>query len=130
MADKWIQLQSADGTDNLFPVGKMDLLWTNSNPTATFAGQTIPLDLSKYILLYIVCRRTTGSDTLHINGIIKKGESGQVIGNYNGWAYREISSSNDAGIKFGSGVKGTSSFTTDNTYAIPLYIYGICGKED
>lgn len=46
--DKWIQLQSSDGVDNLFPVGKMDLLWTNATPNTNFGEQYINLDTTGY----------------------------------------------------------------------------------
>ena len=54
MADKWIQLMSEDGTDNLFPTSKMDLLWINASPNSSFASQNIPLVLSTYSLVYII----------------------------------------------------------------------------
>ena len=47
------QLQDADG-NNIYPIGyaqggmKMDLLWTNPNPTSNYGANTVSVDLSEY----------------------------------------------------------------------------------
>ena len=56
MADKYIQLQSADGTDNLFPITMSDenLLWTNGSPKVaiTFASITLaPPRVPRYLII-------------------------------------------------------------------------------
>jgi len=56
--NKIVQLQNPNG-DNIYPIGyaqggtKMDLLWTNPNPTSAFNPQTVSLDLSEYDLILI-----------------------------------------------------------------------------
>ena len=44
------------------------VLWTNPNPNADFAGQNIPLDLSKYDAVEIYCTDTLSGFTKGIKG--------------------------------------------------------------
>ena len=43
--------------------GSVSLLWTNSNPTATFAAQTVTVDLSGYTAVLIKTLNDRGSNT-------------------------------------------------------------------
>ena len=58
MANIIQQFKNANG-DNVFPLAyaqggcKMDLLWTNPNPTSAMAALTINIDLTEYDLLLI-----------------------------------------------------------------------------
>lgn len=128
MADKWIQLMSEDGTDNLFPTSRLELLWTNSSPTSSFAAQTISLDLSDYA--YVVIKM--GVDTANLDHVCN------FIALIDGGATRcEFSSRvimfrdatvTTSGVSFGvnatvSSYNGTVNNT--NTNSIPLYIYGV-----
>ena len=56
MADKWVQLMSENGEDNLYPTSKMEFLWTNASPSSSFGGQTVALDLSSYSFVYLISR--------------------------------------------------------------------------
>lgn len=58
MADKWIQLQSSDGVDNLFSTSKPDLRYTNASPSSGMGGN-VEIDLDcprepKYLLVEVV----------------------------------------------------------------------------
>ena len=127
MADKWIQLMSEDGTDNLFPTSKMDLLWTNASPNSSFDSQTVALDLSGYKFVGIVIK-------FYID---KNGYSFTIIPvpvtNYSAISvtsdtdtdvrYRMVTTTSN-GVSFGVG-RNTGDTTTNNGRAIPQKIYGI-----
>lgn len=115
MADKWIQLMSEDGTDNLFPVSKMDLLWTNSSPSSAFVDQTVSIDLSDYSYILIVSQATNGITNYH-SDIVSVNGTKQTFGSYYGGYYRFATPTN-AGITF--------EFVTNNGYTIPYQVYGI-----
>lgn len=123
MADKWIQLMSEDGTDNLFPVGKMDLLWTNSAPASVFASQTINIDFTDYDTILVLCRVASADGNSSWN-IMKKGYDCTLVAfDYNFTPITRLSNSfNDSSITFGQGYRSGSA-STDT--CIPLYIYGI-----
>lgn len=117
MANKWIQLMSADGTDNLFPVGKIDLLWTNSAPTSSFSAQTIPLDLSGYDLILITSENSVSFAENNVGSkrqITYSSTSGQI-------RHRDFTVAT-TGITFDAGYGGSS---TDNSNCRPYKIYGI-----
>lgn len=127
MANKWIQLMSADGTDNLFPVGKMDLLWTNSAPTSSFSSQTIPIDTTPYKFLVIILAFSTSTDSESVYWMINNATYNLYWGaNRN---YRRRVTKTDSGIEFEAcqyfGTYANSTTTTSNTNLIPIEIYGI-----
>lgn len=129
MADKWIQLMSEDGADNLFPTSKLGLLWENASPTSGFSAQTVSLNLVGYSYVLVVFKRTTGSDyystsicsvgehSIGVAGPIDTGSSSTMT------RYFSVSTS---GVSFLTGVSALpSSGTQQSTYCIPLKIYGI-----
>lgn len=98
------------------------LLWTNSNPTAEFAPQTVSLDLSNYIGVIIECLSKTNEQNLTSRVYIKKGET--LIGGCNTDTYpnvRLITAINDEGVSFGI----ARDTNTHNNYTIPYKIYGV-----
>ena len=104
------------------------LLWTNPNPSAaTFAAQTVPIDLSEYYGVYIVFAPAAGVTSRTVN-IAMKGIGGTLFGSNAGrLRIREISAVTDSGVTFAAGV-GISSYgttETNNAVCFPLYIYGI-----
>ena len=130
MADKWVQLQSEDGLDNLFPTSKMDLLWTNASPSADFSEQTIQLDLSNYTKLLIEIS-ISKTESLRCATIVQVGmaaSQGTVCGpSADGSVIsREITSITSSSISFGKGayVNGSTVART-NKSGIPIKIYGI-----
>lgn len=129
MADKWIQLQSSNGEDNLFPTTKMDLLWTNSSPNSSFASQTLALDLSGYKIIYILFRRIQNEVAYFMDaGIVDilnaSTDEKFINSNVTGGSivlmrwWRPMTT----GIWFAD---ATRNGTTSNTDFIPYQIYGI-----
>lgn len=124
-------IKKVEGADTFFPFSsKAKLLWTNSNPSATFTPQTVNIDLTNYESILVEVKSSTSSDNLtSCIGYIKKG----TISGYIGVA-RPISSTNaasgtrlvtsvsDTGVTFGDFKYGT---TSDNTIGIPTKIYGL-----
>lgn len=109
------------------PVEPMEpvLLWTNSNPGATFAAQTVSLDLTEYAGVIIEFNRSGSSDaqTFANRSFIKKGETGLGGGNTASTtsASRNVSCSN-TGVTFEGGYSGTEA---NNNAVIPTKIYGV-----
>ena len=115
-----------------FESKKMELIWENDSPTSAFPEQTISIDLSGYYAIMIIgdgCviskdhTKTTGASPLYPIGY-----SGQWLSsiNYSGAAeggIRVISVGKN-GITF-SEAYTSNSFVLDDTYGIPLKIYGI-----
>ena len=127
MADKWIQLMSEDGTDNLFPVTKMDLLWTNASPTTAFTPQTVSLDLSDYRLIGIEFNYYKGTVDFVVTCFMQKhGFKEMCIGSALGKpAYRGATVTN-SGVTFTEGNTGNgSTYSTNNDVQIPYKIYGV-----
>lgn len=130
MADKYIQLQSADGVDNLFPIGILDLLWENSSPTSNFSAQTILNgQISDYNFFLIEFKGSTGATSNHLFQVVAKTSSTQrLISAYDYILVRVINSITNNGIAFSNGAQiipyGTVN-TADNKYVIPLAVYGI-----
>ena len=127
MADKWIQLMSEDGTNNLFPTSKMDLLWENVSPSSTFDAQTIALDLNGYAAVVIVlCFNTSAINSISYTKvpITASGVSVSCFSDTDTHARFRMVSTTNTGITFGG---GRHSNGTDNNSgrAIPYKIYGI-----
>ena len=128
MADKWIQLQSADGIDNLFPIGKVDLLWTNSSPSSGFTNQTVELDLSSYRFVYGLVAVVNSASTLLYPLLLKVGAGSQYcfVSEGNARSYRTFRPTT-TGIVISSASTANfgNSVGTNNNYCIPEYFYGI-----
>ena len=113
-----------------------ELLWTNPNPLATFAAQTISLDLSKYDLIeiHVYCSVQSGRQKL-VSQSIEIGVPGAFIGvSVLGTAtdtttlIQRMYSSSTTGVTF---AEGTYRAITANTLSnaadvyVPYTIYGI-----
>lgn len=111
----------------------MELLWTNPNPNAAFAIQTISIDLSEY--KYVVINATYGGNGLlndYFVGnktIIEVGTTGTITGVYHsvdgGASTVRKAIVNTSGIQFGIGKFYNGSNQQSNNYAVPLNIWGI-----
>ena len=104
------------------------LLWTNSSPTSSFAGQTLSdVDLSNYDMIEILYNDATDVEKIHSTGLLPK-VRGVLVSNFNGAMWDRNYSINNNTIIFGNGHKYStysSSTTTDNNGAvIPIYIIG------
>ena len=133
--DKWIQLQSADGLNNLYPVGKMDLLWANASPSSQFTPQTLPLDISSYKLLCIVSTITITGTVPYLHTSIIQNETGKRLlsATYDIFYDRYIElTANSIDISAGHyrSSYAAASPSTNNGVLVPLYIYGIKSTID
>lgn len=116
MADKWIQLQSADGLDNLFPVLRLDLLWTNASAGARWSSQAVTLDSTGYRLLLVCCINNMNSIDYPVPFLIGKDEIhyGMAINGYGRGCYASNSK-----------VTFVDANTTATDRCIPYKIYGV-----
>lgn len=128
---------AANALSNLGGIG-VDLLWTNSSPTSSFAAQTLSLDLSGYqaIIVESVVDTTYLADAI-VSLFCKIGTSGYMNSIYDvdgsGYtsAYLRKFTVSATGVTFKAGVyKYSNSSTTGTTYNpanVPVRIYGIKG---
>lgn len=104
-----------------------NLLWANEDPTASFTGQTISLNLSQYNIIKIVVRATT-DDT--INGAVCEiAVDGarytllvQNVTTGTRYSYNRGATADNSGVVFTGGYRGA---TSGNGYCIPIAIYGV-----
>ena len=104
-----------------------DLLWTNASPTSSFASQTVALDLSDYLFVYLVTRLSQ-SRTEQQFGLYKVGGGATYLyGNEGNARFYRLITASSTGVTIGDCSFGTynSSVSTSNGYGIPLNIYGI-----
>ena len=115
-------------------VGAMSvtLLWTNSSPTSNFAEQTIEVDATAYDLYLIVFWRSNTDSSNRICSVIMPKGYGSLVQNIDAsrFVYRTVTvSTNPVGFNFASGFKintyAATSAATDNSFMIPIFIYGI-----
>lgn len=110
----------------------MRLLWTNSDTASAFDAQTIALDLSEYDAVYVFFYQVTSQSNIRSQGFALKGVQTTIRhltnSGVNIMGVSRTVTPSDTGVTFGAGitfVQGTSGTTTNNTYQIPVYIYGI-----
>ena len=130
MADKWIQLMSEDGTDNLFPTSKMDLLWTNASPSSSFAEQTISIDLSSYSAVVVETVHDEDGAPYGFNFICEKNRQTTLTTFSMRVTFRvrrRGCTVTDAGISFLDAYDSASWENNSklNNVAVPFKIYGI-----
>lgn len=103
-----------------------DLLWTNSDPTANFAAQTVSLDLSAYDAVLIIYLANLNRNAQYSRICLKNGYSNVLLGVISASSDIRTRTANvtDSGVDFGAGYTGTSSANSSN---IPYLIYGIKG---
>lgn len=109
---------------------QVDKLWENSNPAAAFAAQKIPLDLSAYDAVYVVCALQSTYSQRKCE-LIMKGNIGSVqVFNYDGripGSVRRATVSPD-GVTFTEGYYynwSTTAYDVNNQGATPIAIYGV-----
>ena len=125
-------------TQLIAPSVKIDKLWTNSSPDATFAAQTINLDLNEYDKVEIVYRGHgwdgTAEITANMHTVISVGgvgilnNSGMSTSNsYYTYAKTRKATVNTSGVAFSTGYVSriTGEPGQDNNACIPQEIYGI-----
>lgn len=107
----------------------MRLLWTNPDPSADFAEQTISLDLSDYDAVWVAMGAT---DNYYCDGIVLIGTTYSFRIASNSGANARIlfrpATANATGVAFGDCTRftqGTSGTTVVTNAMKPKYIYGI-----
>ena len=118
----WAQVPGGGGG------GGWTSLWTNSSPSASFAAQTIPLDLSGYSVIAIACKQqdSTAIDmAIPCLGFV--GNTLQCcipnIGSTQ-YFYKRTATIASTGVTFSTGYRNTNG-TTGTNYCIPVAIYGV-----
>lgn len=113
--------------DNVFDTGNVSgiaLLWENASPTSAFAAQTVAIDLSGFMGVFIHFKNQSGGSVYNSTGFIGKGEDFTLI-------YVPTTASSAVVTRKGTvDENGVNFLTTSNettTYDIPLKIYGIKG---
>lgn len=103
-------------------------LWENDDPAATFAAQTVSLDLSNYDGISILYRNQTDG-AYHLNtGHIPKGTQGVLwYGYQSGNHVHRGFTANAGGVTFNA--CQYSGGSNDNKFCIPLIIYGVKGIQ-
>ena len=130
MADKYIQLQSADGVDNLYPLTGWDLLWENSAPTSSFSAQTISnLDFTPYAFYGVEYAQSYSGSALarRMVAINKVGCGGLLSQALSNNAYRAFDGTTTS-VAFESANRVSTyggTLTTYNSDLIPTRIFGI-----
>lgn len=118
---------------NVLDTATIELLWTNSNPDANFAPQTISLDFSKYTHVLVVARYLAASDSHYgtatkTSSIVPINERGILLQPLWYSTVRSFKASNSS-IEFGNAATyatyGSSSLSVRNESCIPYKIYGI-----
>lgn len=105
-------------------MSKWELLWTNASPTASFAAQTVGIDLSGYDAVVIVVdadRRHTFPCFVGFQYDLSYLPSG-----YNAASFGRLATVSSVGVDFGAGYYNTGA---NNTVAVPQAIYGIKGVQ-
>lgn len=131
MANIIKQLKDSNG-NNIYPIAyaqggmKMDLLWTNPSPTASFSAQTISVDLSEYDLV-VVCIRSFplndgDSGFSNLIGYKELRSVATIAGSSSNKNGRRRFTPSDTGVEFES---CTYDGNTYNNFAVPIYIYGV-----
>ena len=101
------------------------LLWTNSTPTTNFSAKTVQLDLSNYDGVIVefasTVRETIGGFSSRIK--VAKNVSGAIGGGFTTETFgvaRTVTSVTNSGVVFND----AHASNTDNSYMIPIHIYG------
>ena len=103
-----------------------DLIWSNPNPTASFAGQTISINLSAYRFVRIRYR-LTASVGREIMETYCNGVAASVSGFTSATSqfYSRDLYPKSGGVDFGNANKYITGSGQDNTALVPISIYGI-----
>ena len=108
-------------------------LWENASPTASFAAQTISLDLAAYDMVLCLCRLTADTDTVvpPTLAVVDAGYGSYAYGTVTGRFARRTITANASGVTFEDTARytsyGSTTTTIQNTNLIPVAIYGIKG---
>ena len=117
------------GAIGIIPTSKKELLWTNSSPVASFAAQTVELDLSNYDAVVVTATATTSAAEAEYGQKCTRFlliGSGDYLESYGGTSGIVISIkpvlATTSGVEFGA---TNYNGSTNNGRVIPYQIYGI-----
>lgn len=104
---------------------KCDILWTNPNPTSSFAEQTITLSSGNYDFYEIYCVYSNTSGSHYANGFKTIKGKGIIISE-NGYGTdlsirRKVDYTNATHLLISSAYAGAN---IDNNYLVPIYVIG------
>lgn len=110
----------------------MVLLWTNPDPSAEFAAQTISLNLTGYYGALVVSRPQAVSN-INVSAICLKGDRAELVAVRTGkLVVRNLGSGtvdgvSDSGVNFSGGLSIATygQETSSNTVCVPVYIFGL-----
>ena len=104
----------------------MQVLWTNPNPTASFAAQNINLSSNDYDILIFVGYYSTSYTQWNISVAASKGSGAILQFSFSGTDFlRTITRVNDTSFNFADGQKCDPTVYVDNTVCVPTVIYGL-----
>lgn len=109
----------------------IDLLWTNSSPSSSFAAQTIQLDLSSYKAVIITVKPNTNLSEMTNHLLLIDGETKQLqCAYFNGTLRSRNATVTTSGITFGDGIfwntyNNSNSAQSQSVQGIPVKIYGV-----
>ena len=134
MANKNIQLQSANGVDNLFPLCKFERIWKNATYSSGSSGLALTKDLSNYAFVYIRFTNVGGweiSNNKVFGLLLPVGNTDAdfsfgIYNNYFVWRNIKV---NTGGITIGNGYYNSSATAgaTSSNAMVPFDIIGIRG---
>ena len=114
------------GKNEPTPTEEPVLLWENSNPTATFAAKTVPLDLTDYAGVIIEFNQSNASTTLYSRTYVKRSDTFNIAGNYGADStFARNVSINDNEVAISNAYPAGSNSTPNNNILIPYRIYGV-----
>lgn len=103
-------------------------IWINNSPNSSFSAQTVPLDLSNWNMIAILCKTSTDGTGYNITFMVTDGNTYILtVGNIatTQYFYKRGASADSTGVTFQTGNRNNSS-TQGTNYCIPLAIYGVC----
>lgn len=109
----------------------IDLLWTNANPSASFAPQTIlngMMDDYDWFIIAFKGTSTSPNPSYSFQLLNKNGERSRLVSAWDTIITRVITSVSNSGIVFEAG-KNTNPYGTlsadTNTFLIPMWVWGL-----
>ena len=102
-------------------------LWTNSAPSSNFAAQTVPIDLSGWHLICIMCKQSA-TGTYVTPCLAAVGETTTIAvpnASSTQYFYKRDVTVTTSGVTFTTGYRNTTG-TTGANYCVPTGIYGVC----
>ena len=121
-----VMLNSGDSVEEKIGNVRMTKLWENQSPSADFAAQSLPLDLSGYSFVLTIA--TNGISALNGTAVNNSVNICEPVASASGlFNRRRLGYITATGITFNNCYKGTSlsAGSVDNGNCVPLVIYGI-----